>query len=811
MSLNKFMYTKRLLLIVIAVFNCLSLTYGQSYKSAIVSGLIIDTDESLPLPYVSVVLRTVKDSAFVLGTATNEEGRFTLADVPSGNYYVEFSFIGYKTKRQALFVGTLSNFLDVGTIHLDTDSELLNEVVVTGKQDEVSAKMDKKTFTVADNVSQEGGSVLQAMQNLPGVTVQDGKVNLRGRDKVTVLIDGKQTALTGFGDQKGLDNIPASAIERIEIINNPSAQYDANGNAGIINIIYKKSNENGFTGKVGLAGGVGALWVKKENLTTLSPQYQYTPKINPSLSLNYRKNKINAFFQGDYLYTETLNKNEFVTRIYDDGTVINQQLKRNRNTGFTTIKAGFDWNMNDHNSFTFSGLFGRESIIDNGEEPFFNEDYTVRYRMWQFLEDELKTTAAATASYQHKFSQPGHVLKTGFTYTFHREDEKYFFANINPTFTGMDSFKLLSDEKVADLTLDYTKPLKYGRVEAGFKFRYRTIPTNMQFFPGINSPIDSNAGGWATYNEVIPAVYGNYILESPKYEAEIGLRLEYINLVYDVNPDHPVYKSDGYNYTQPFPSLRFAYKFNDHNKLSFFYNRRVDRPNEVDIRIFPKYDDGEIIKVGNPALQPQFTNSLELGYKSTFGNGYFYTAAFGRMTDGTITRISTTVPGSYLVYAVFQNVDKSYNTGVEMLLSQNITDWFSYNLNVTAYYNQIDSFTVENLYPIPQVFSMEQQQLISGNAKLVMQFKLPKSWQIQVSNVYLAPDIIPQGKIAARFSLDLGVKKTLLKGKGEVYLNASDLLNTMVIKKDIQGNGFSYTSADYYETQVIRLGFNYSF
>lgn len=201
------------------------------------------------------------------------------------------------------------------------------------------------------------------MQNLPGVTVQDGKVNLRGSDQVTVLIDGKQTAITGFGNQSGLDNIPASAIEKIEIINNPSAKYDANGNAGIINIIYKKNQQEGWNGKVGLTTGLGALWIKKANLPTIRPQYQFTPKINPSLSLNYRKNKINWFLQADYLYNQTLNKNEFVTRTYDDGTVIQQQTKRNRNTHFTTAKTGIDWFINAKNVLTVSGMFSSKRFL----------------------------------------------------------------------------------------------------------------------------------------------------------------------------------------------------------------------------------------------------------------------------------------------------------------------------------------------------------------------------------------------------------------------------------------------------------------
>src|SRR5690242_10675645 len=149
------------------------------------------------------------------------------------------------------------------------------------------------------------------MKGLPGITTQDGKVQLRGSDRVMVLIDGKQTALTGFGTQASLENIPASAIEKIEIINNPSAKYDANGNAGIINIVYKKEKKDGFNGRAGLTAGVGALWIKKENYPTIDPQYQATPKFNPSISLNYRKKKANFFLQADDLYTKTLNKNEF--------------------------------------------------------------------------------------------------------------------------------------------------------------------------------------------------------------------------------------------------------------------------------------------------------------------------------------------------------------------------------------------------------------------------------------------------------------------------------------------------------------------
>jgi outer membrane receptor protein involved in Fe transport len=802
---------KTILLATVIFFTSVIATFSQTGKVTL-SGQVQNNQSKSPMAYVNVILKAGKTDSTVTGTISGEDGRFSIPGVKPGNYTLAISFVGFQGKTLNVLVGQLNDFLDFGTVMLVPDEKLLDSITVSARQEGVSAKMDKKTFTLADNVSQAGGSVLESMRNLPGVTTgQDGKVQLRGSDKVMILIDGKQTALTGFGGQSGLENIPASAIEKIEIINNPSAKFDANGNAGIINIIYKKEKKDGFNGKIGLAGGVGALWIKKENYPGIRPQYQTTPKINPSLSLNYRKNKVNAFVQADNLYTKTLNKNEFVDRYYDDGQVVRQQTKRNRTTNIITGKGGIDYFLNSRNTFTVSGLFSSEKILDRGDEPFFNADLSERKRLWQFLEDELKTTVTASASWQHKFPQPGRLLSAGFNYTFHREDEKYFFTNTLPTYIGLDSFKLLSDEHVADLNIDYIQPLKYGRFETGIKFRRRYIPVNMEFKPGLNSPLDVNAGGYANYGETIPAVYGNYIIENDNFEIEAGLRLEYVRLEYDVNPDHVTYKSDGYNYTQPFPSVRAAWKVNDRNRISFFYNRRVDRPNEVDIRIFPKYDDAEIIKVGNPALRPQFTNSFELGHRTSWGGGYLVSSVYHKRMDATIARIGSIVSGSPLIYNIFQNAGKSYTTGIEMIFSQKATDWVTISLNLNGYKNIIDAFTVVNKYPVENVFSAPREEIFSGNIKLNTQFKFAKQLEGQISAIYLAPDLIPQGKILSRFSIDLGLKKGIQKGKGEIFLNATDVANTLNIRREITGTGFRYNSSDYYETQVFRLGYNYKF
>lgn len=776
-----------------------------------VSGLLKDSENKSILPFVSVTLKSVTDSSMVAGTISADDGRFKMEGISGGKYMLVYSYVGYETKTQELLVGQLSSFLDLGVIELFGQARALGEVTVMARQETVSSRMDKKTFSIADNISQAGGSALEAMRNLPGITTQDGKVQLRGSEKIMILVDGRQSALTGFGSQAGLQNIPASAIEKIEIINNPSAKYDANANAGIINIILKKETKAGFNGKIGISGGVGALWIKKENYPSVGPQYQSTPKINPSVSLNYGKNRVNIFFQGDNLYTHTLNKNEFVDRYYENGDTIRQQTRRNRNTNFLTLRSGIDLFLDENNTLTVSGLFGSEKIIDHGEEPFFDANLEERLHFWQFLEDELKTTVAATAVWQHKFNRPGRSLTANFNYTFHREDEKYFFTDIFPNYTGQDSFALLSDEHVADLNIDYAHPLRHGRFESGLKFRRRFIPVNMQFKPGLNSPLDVDAGGWADYMETIPALYGNYIFETNHLEIEAGLRLEYVHVEYDVNPAHPVYKSDHYSYFQPFGNLRLAYKFDDSHRISAFYTRRVDRPNEVDIRIFPKYDDVGIIKVGNPALRPQFTNNFELGYKTNWKNGYFFPSAYHKRMDATIIRIASIVPGSAIIYNIYQNAGKSYSTGFEMMLSQNLSKKLTLSLNLNGYKNIIDSFTVINKYPVENIYHGDKEEIFSGNLKFNGQFHFSRQIDLQLAIIYQAPDLLPQGKIFSRFSIDAGGKKTIQKGKGEVFINATDLANTLKLKKQVRGNGFEYVSTDYYETQVFRVGYSYKF
>jgi outer membrane receptor protein involved in Fe transport len=801
---------KYLLLPVLLFF--VGFTLKAQNKPATLSATLKNKTTRQPLPYVNIVLYAGNDTAFVTGTLSDEKGFFSMNNIKQGNYVLAISHVGFDVYHRKIFIGKNNDFFDLGTIELVETAGTMQEVVIQSRTEAVAQVMDKKSFSIAGNLSQGGGSVLQAMRNLPGITVgQDGKVQLRGSDRVTVLIDGKQTALTGFGNQAGLDNIPASAIDRIEIINNPTAKNDANGSAGIINIIFKKNQKEGLNGKVGLITGIGALWQKQENLPAIRPQYKDNFKLNPSLALNYRKRKINLFFQGDMVAQKALNKNEFIQRSYDDGTIIRQQFLENRTQSIATIKAGVDFKADNNNTFSLAALYNREGHIDRGDLPYYNNDLTERKRLWQYYEDEVNTAINTSFAYEHKFRQPGHQLKAGFNYTFHREDELFNFNNYLPATQSDDTTHLIADEKVSDFTVDYVKPLHQGRLELGSKLRWRYIPTNMVFMPGQNSILDLGAQGWANYNEFTRAVYGNYVYDSKKIEVEAGLRMESVKVNYEVSPTQNTYKSNGYNYFQPFPNLRIAYLLNDKSRLSFFYNRRVDRPDEQDLRIFPKYDDPEILKTGNPGLRPQFTQSIELGYKTNWQNGYAYSAVYLRFIDNILTRILTAPAGSTFINSIAQNAGNGRNEGMELILNQELTKRMTATINLNIYQNTINAFSIENVYPYNVSFRGDKEQMYSGNIKLNTTIKPATGWDVQVSAIYLAPDIIPQGRIESRYALDAGVKKSIQNGRGELFANINDLLNTMRIKKVVTSTGFTLKSRDLYETQVFRLGYAYRF
>lgn len=323
-------------------------------SQTVVSGSVFNKNVMEPLPFSTVSVTDNNSGEFISGTMTDEEGRFVISDLPGGEYNLNFSFVGFKSEKRHIVVGYLNNALDVGKIYLEESAINLQEVAVTGKRQEIASALDIKTYSSENFIANSGGSVLDMMKSLPGVTIdQESKIILRGSDKVVVLVDGKQSSLTGFGTQRGLDNIPASMIESIEIINNPSAKYDAAGMAGIVNIKFKESGDKRFNGDFGFVTGIGALSRRKEDLPTGMPSYTNNLKYTPSINLNYKLEKLNIFFQSYVTHQKRLPNNEFSTRSYSRGDVVENQVAENRTQNHYNVKLGFDWNPTADHTFTF--------------------------------------------------------------------------------------------------------------------------------------------------------------------------------------------------------------------------------------------------------------------------------------------------------------------------------------------------------------------------------------------------------------------------------------------------------------------------
>lgn len=785
-------------------------------NTATISFQVVDEKTNGPMGAATIKLMRLPDSSLLAGILTDTTGRGSFEGISSGNYLLMVSYIGYRPHKEAILVGRLNQYYDLGKIYLSPSDAQLSEVVIEAQQAVVSTSLDKKSFSLDENISQAGGSALDAMRSLPGITVDaEGKIFLRGSDQVAILIDGQQSSLTGFGNQQGLGNIPASNIDRIEIINNPSAKYDASGMAGIINLVYKQETKQGLQGDVGFTYGLGELTERRPDLPTELGRFSINPKYIPGLNLTYTRSKWKAFLRAEVLRQKRLPNNEFNTRSYDDGRVVVSQVPENRTQTQYILNGGLDWQVNERNSLGFSAIVDYENHVDTAQVPYINLTNDVRNRYWHWSERETTGYLNFRSTHEHKFQQPGHKLESSLQYTRGIEDEQYFLTDSSAFRIGQDTTHIIAVEHTGVFQLNYTKPLRSGRLEAGSKIQLRRIPITYELGQGEASILFDQVGRFSNWGESIYAAYLNYIWEKPVYEIESGLRAEQTYVFYNLDPSNIYYpQNDAYQYFQLYPNVRFTLKLHPQHGLSLFYNRRVDRPGEPELRVFPKYDDPELMKVGNPYLRPQFTQTFELAYRFSWEKGSVFFSGYYRLIDNPFTRvygIDTTSIQYDIVNRIYQNVGSGTQAGIEILASQQLTKAWKISGSFNLYENTIEAFRGEFLFPYVRSFSLPQTQSTTWDLKVNNQFQLSEGWQIQLTGLYYAPINIPQGKQLSRASIDLGLKKSLWDQRGELLLSATDLFNQFGIRQEIQGEGFLNVYENLYETQVVRLGIKYKF
>ena len=783
--------------------------------AATLSGRVVDVADGSSVGFASVVVESADSGERVTGTLTGEDGRFLVQGLPPAAYKISASFPGFLTAETDVLVGELNQSYDLGDIQLNRLQSFEDEITVTAEAIRATG-LDTQVFQLDDGPTQSTGSLLDAMKSLPGVTVdQEGKVSLRGSDRVAILIDGRQSSLTGFGSQRGLDSVSAANVEAIVIIHNPSARFDAAGMAGIINIIYKREQELGLSGDVGLAIGSGQFSKQRDDLPTELGSFSNNEKIIPSVNLNYNTEKVRSFVQGEVLLQDDLPNNEFTTRFYDDSRVIESQVPENREQTHYIVRLGSAWTVDDASTLSISGIYDFETHTDRAQVPFILAPTGERERFWFWREKEDTGFANVSFDLKHRFTTPGHELGVNLQYTRGWEDESYFLNEVSRVREGSDMTHVDVVENTLPLSIDYTRPLRTGRLELGTRLQRRWLPITYAVDRGMQSVIYEGLGDFSDLDENIFALYANLVHEKSRYSLEAGVRIEQTDVSYTIPRENIYYEgSDAYDYFEVFPNVKLTYRLDRVNRVIAAYNRRVDRPGEPELRIFPKYDDPELLKVGNPFLRPQFTNAVELGFARSWNRGSVSSSLYYRDINDSFSRIfaiDDSNPNYDIVNRIYENAGNATQTGVEVLLEHDIGDPWRVSGGVNWFTNNIDAFETILLFPTQRPFALPASSDDTWDVMLNNQIHLPGAIELQLSYIYYAERNVPQGTERPRSSVDLAAKRSIMSERAELLFTFTDIFNDFAIEREIDGQGFTVLYQNFLETQVATVGLRFRF
>ena len=782
--------------------------------TAILAGRILDDADGAPLSFATILVENAQGEP-LSGVLAEENGRFVIGGLAPGSYTIEVLFPGFFPLEAEVIVSELNQSYDLGDVRLLRELNLEQEITVTAEKIR-AAGIQTEVFRIDEGATQSTGTLLDAMRNLPGVTVdQDGRVSLRGSDQVSILIDGRQSSLTGFGSQRGLDSVSAANVEAIEIIHNPSASFDAAGMAGIINIIYKKQQRMGLSGDLGFSVGMGRFSKQRSDLPTDLGSFSNNGKVTPSVSLNYNTERVRSFVQTEVLVQDDLPNNEFTTRFYDDGRVIESQVPENREQIHYIVRAGTDFAVGDSNTLSVSGIYDFETHTDRAQVPYILASTGERARFWFWQEEEDTGFANISFDFRREFSTPGHELNLNLQYTRGWEDEAYFLNEESQVRIGTDFTHLVAQENTLPLSLDYERPLSSGRLELGTKLQTRWLPITYDVDRGVQSVIYEGLGDYSDWEEDIYAAYVNWVRVKASHSLEAGVRIEQTNVAYTIPEDNIYYESsDAYDYFEVFPNVKFTYRLSDENQVIAAYNRRIDRPGEPELRIFPKYDDPELLKVGNPYLRPQLTNVFEIGYRQSWEWGFVSTAFYHRDISDAFQRILA-VDDSSLAYdivnRIFENAGNSTQTGVGVIAERQIRAPWRLSGSANWFRNDIDALETELLFPTRRRFVLAASRANTWDFTINNQVQLPRAGELQLSYIHYAGRNVPQGRERARSSLDLAATWPIMSGRAELLFTFRDIFNNFAVQQEVDGQGFTALYQNLLETQVASIGLRVRF
>ncbi|GGE63114.1 outer membrane receptor protein involved in Fe transport [Pedobacter psychrotolerans] len=755
----------------------LSLTFNlfaQTGGKAKITGVLKDAKTQETIPFATAVLIDKTTAKNVKIAQTDLNGAFVMTDLPKGNFTFKISFVGYQTMvRDNVAITAATGTLNFGDIKMNAaKGNILSEVTVTGQKQGMQMGIDKKIFSVDQSVISEGGSATDLLQNVPSVsTDMDGNVSLRGSTGVKVLIDGKPSLIAGGNVAQILASIPASSIESVEVITNPSAKYDAEGQSGIINIVLKKNTKLGFNGSAAITAG------NRDNY-------------NANTNLSFQNSKVNIYGNYSYRYGNRVGggyqdityKSDSARTAFTNQATTSNTLEKGHNA-----KAGLDYYLAPKSVISLSGGFNsreneRNELLDIRQLNRAQTPVSLSNRT--NLNDGYGSSYDLNLDYVQKFKKPKEELSFNFGYSSgdNNNDQTYSTTTTNrnnvPINENLSLQRVFNrgDNSNYNIQTDYSLPVgKAGKVEVGYRSQIR-LGDNNQYADSIltntsvyieNNKLINNFNS----KDQVHALYVNYQNQIKDFGYQLGLRAEDARLDthLDGYTNNVLTSSEGnIHYKRLYPSVFLTQKLKGDNQLQLSYTRRVNRPRPWDTNPFLDVSDPFNYRGGNPNLLPEDVHSFELGYSKYWKKVTLTSSLYFRQTNDVIQRVRSS-PVNGIITSTPQNLSRQINSGLELIGRFDLVKALNFTTNVNLYQAKFDG---------DERFNIKSSKGFSWNGNVTANLTVVKNVSVQVRGDYRAPEVMAQGKRNAMYGIDGGAKYDFPNKKASLSFNVRDVFNT---------------------------------
>lgn len=735
-----------------------------------VTGNVIDAATDLPVEFSTISIYNSQDSSFVTGGVSDIDGNFDIPVKTEGSYYLLIEYIGYTAKMiNNVRIDRANPVRQVGIVLLSQTSLNLSEVVVQEQRSQMQMMIDKRVFNADASLTTRGADALELLAEIPSVEVDpDGVVSLRGSTNVNILIDGRPT---GIPANELLQTMPASQIDRIEIITNPSAKYEAEGMSGILNVITKKNTQRGVHGSVSTNFSQG----RKARFDTNASLNFRNKKINAYTNIGYNRRNRNSFGNVDKYFT-----------LPDSSFSLLTDSEMNFSSNSFSVKAGLDYFMNERNTFMISATTNPGgghgyNLANYRNLDHLNENAGTSTRYTD--EEDKKTNYGIQAGWTHKFLQKDHQLSVDLFHNINGDLEEQFYREeffdqygIAIPYPILQIYDLQEDNDVTRVSLDYTKPISDRfRLEAGYRYDLLNLDNYVySAFYDYESDMyvyDTNLSNDFDYSQSVNAVYSTFTGQFDKFSFQAGLRYEYTD-IYGIliNTGEEIDRGHG-NF---FPTVSWMYNIAPGSDINISYSKRIKRPNSRQLNPFTDYSDPYNLRKGNPNLKPELTDAVEVNYMRIWEKLTLNATAFANYTKDQIDRFLFPFADGVTIMNP-ENVGESMRYGLELFVNYNPFSWWRMNISGTARQN---IFIQTNL-------ELVNNSTTSMNFNYMSTFRLPKNISVQLSSRYRPGFKTNQGKMYDSFNADLAISKDFFKNRLSITLQARDFLRTERFKYEL--------------------------